>query len=208
MDGVFMKNMIKWIGILLAFVFSFTLLDAYRDRQLLRGSVIRLHVVGASDGHEDQSVKLHVRDAVLAWIEEETANIGTAEEANAFLSAHLPELEQVANHALSAAGSEDCAAVTLLEEAFPVRDYETFSLPSGVYRSLRIRIGEAQGKNWWCVVFPTLCLGTTTAEMRDTAASAGFDETLTNTLSGERGYELRFFLLDCIGMLENFLHMG
>lgn len=203
-----MRQIIKWVTILLTFVGFVTLADTYSDRQFLHDSLIRLHVVGSTDKTEDQAVKLQVRDAVTAWIQTQMRGVETAEEARIFLRDHLEDLEQVANRTLEDSGFSDRASVSFLEEEFPVREYDTFSLPSGVYYSLRIRIGEGQGRNWWCVVFPSLCLGATTQQMQDTAASAGFEEDLTNALTGEDGYEYRFFLLDCLGMLENFFHMG
>ena len=86
-----------------------------------------------------------------------------------------------------------------------MRQYDTFALPSGVYESLRISIGEAQGKNWWCVVFPSLCMPAVGENFSDAAAGAGFDDGLTNTLQQKKGYEIRFFLLDWLGWLENLL---
>ena len=208
MDGVFMKHIIKWLAILLAFVVVVTLADIAADRRELHDSLIRLHVVGASDDAADQAVKLQVRDAVTAWIQSEMVGVETAEDAKAFLRDHLTDLEAVANRELEDAGVSDRASVSFLEEEFPVREYDTFTLPSGVYHSLRIRIGEAEGRNWWCVIFPSLCLGTTRDAVTDTAASAGFDRKLSDTITGEEGYELRFFLLDCLGMVENFFHKG
>ena len=208
MDGVFMKEIIKWTALLLIFVAVVTMVDVVSDRQKLHESLIRLHVVGASDEEADQAVKLRVRDAVTGWLQQELAGIHQAEQARTYLREHLSQIEEIANRTLADAGSSDTATVSFLEETFPARDYDTFSLPSGVYHSLRIRIGEAEGKNWWCVVFPSLCLGTTVSEMENTAVSAGFDEQLTGALTREKEYELRFFLLDCLGMLENFFHLG
>ena len=203
-----MKRIIKWTAILLVFVCFVTLADLVSDKTQLRDSLIRLHVVGASNAADDQAVKLRVRDAVMAWIQREMRGIDSIDDARTYLRSHLADLESVANGTLEENGVTDRASVSFLEEEFPVREYDTFSLPSGVYQSLRIRIGEAEGKNWWCVVFPSLCLGATAEEMRDTAAASGFDDDLTDTLTGERGYEIRFFLLDCLGALENFFHRG
>lgn len=208
MDGVFMRKIIKWTAILLAFICFVTAADLISEKQQLRDSLIRLHVVGASDEEPDQAVKLQVRDAVTAWLQAEMSGIDSIDGAKSFLRSHLTDLEAVANETLECAGKPDRAAVSFLEEEFPIREYDTFSLPSGVYQSLRIRIGEAEGRNWWCVVFPSLCLGATKTEMKDTAVSSGFDADLTNALTGEDGYELRFFLLDCLGTLENFFHRG
>ena len=202
-----MREIIKWTAALLVFVLLVSVVDLMDDRKELHDSLIRLHVVGASDGQADQTVKLQVRDAVTEWLQKELDGIHNAAQAREYLRGHLSEIEAVANDALVKAGITDRAAVSFLEEEFPVREYETFSLPSGIYHSLRIRIGGAEGKNWWCVVFPSLCLGATSEEMRDTAVSSGFDGQLADTLTGENGYELRFFLLDCLGMLENFFHL-
>ena len=76
-------------------------------------------------------------------------------------------------------------------------------MPAGTYDALRITVGEGQGQNWWCVVFPQLCLPAVSEGFEDTAAGAGFSDSLTGALEGE--YQVRFFLLDCLGWLENFL---
>lgn len=174
-----------------------------KDRQSLRSDLIRLHVVADSDSEEDQAVKLQVRDAVIAALQDKMDSSWDASQAKAYLQAHLEEIQAVANETLEALGSTDTAAVTLGLEEFPVRYYDTFTLPSGVYESLRVTIGEGEGKNWWCVVFPSLCVSATSEGFSDTAAAAGFPESLTDTLTGE--YEIRFFLLDCLGKAENFL---
>lgn len=202
MDGVFMRKILCTCLILALLVGAASLVI---DRQRLREDLIRLHVVGASDAEADQTVKLQVRDAVTAALADVVSAFPDARAAYAYLQAHLADIEQIANDALAAAGVSDRATVTLGEEAFPTRQYDTFSLPAGVYRSLRIRIGQAQGRNWWCVVFPGLCASATTEGFRDTAAGAGFSDTLTDTLRQEQGYEVRFFLLDCLGWLQNWL---
>lgn len=173
------------------------------DKQLLRENLIRLHVVANSDSQEDQAIKLEVRDAIIAALQEGMDTSVDADEAKEYLSAHLTDLEMVANAALARAGSTNTATVTLGMEEFPVREYDTFSLPSGVYESLRVTIGEGEGHNWWCVVFPSLCVPATSADFTDAAVAAGFPEDLANTLAGD--YEVRFFLLDYLGRLENFL---
>ena len=103
-------------------------------------------------------------------------------------------------------GSGETAKITFLKEEFDTREYDTFSLPAGVYESLRITIGEGAGKNWWCVVFPSLCVPATTEGFADTAAGSGFDNSLTGALGNNGGYKVRFFLLDCLGRIENFFH--
>ena len=173
------------------------------DRQTLNDNVIRFHVVAASDSEADQSVKLKIRDGVMEYLQPVLAELPTAEEAKAWLEEHLAELKAVADRILAENGCSETAAVTVREETFTTRKYDTFTMPAGVYDALRITVGEGQGQNWWCVVFPQLCLPAVSEDMEAAAAGAGFSDSLTGALEGE--YEVRFFLLDCLGWLENFL---
>ena len=173
------------------------------NKQTLREDLIRLHVVANSDSREDQTIKLHVRDAILAHLQDAMGDIENVQDAKAFISESIPQLRRVANDVLVSCGEEPDAVVTLGEETFDTRYYDTFKLPAGIYESLRITIGEGQGKNWWCVVFPSLCLPATSEGFEAVAAGAGFDEALLGALEGEQGYEVRFYLLDLLGKLEN-----
>ena len=174
------------------------------DRQKLQNELVRLHVVAASDSEEDQAIKLQVRDAVLESLQDGLEDATDIEAAKQYIASQLPKLESVANEVLAAAGCGDVATVSLQVEEFAARVYDTFSLPAGLYDSLRITIGEGEGRNWWCVTFPTLCIPATTEGFEAVAAGAGFSEELTGSLTGE--YEVRFYLLDLLGQLENFLH--
>ena len=203
-----MKKCLKRIGIcalLAALVWGGTVIA---DRQRLREELVRLHVVAASDSEEDQALKLQVRDAVVESLQEGLADVADVDQAKAYLQENLPKIEAVANQVLQAAGCEDVATVSLAVEEFATRVYDTFTLPAGIYESLRITIGEGEGHNWWCVVFPSLCVSATSEGFEETASCAGFPDSLTGALEGEEGYEVRFFLLDALGELENFLHRG
>jgi len=190
--------------LIVALLISFgTLLSERKD---LGDRLIRLHIVANSDSPADQAQKLQVRDAVTDYIRVSMESVESLEEAKNWLLSQLPVIQAIADGILSDCGQK--TVVTLEKESFPVRDYETFSLPSGVYESLRISIGEAQGKNWWCVVFPQLCIPATSEAFGDTAVGAGFSESLTKTLTHENGYEIRFFFLDWLGKLQNLLHRG
>lgn len=124
----------------------------------LSDAVVRLHVVANSDREEDQRVKLLVRDAVLKEAAGWYGEAETLEEANAALCVHLGAIESAANEALQKSGSSDKAKVQMTDQYFPTRDYEDFSFPAGKYRTLKIVIGKGEGHNWWCVVFPALCI--------------------------------------------------
>lgn len=178
------------------------------DRYRLRQNLIRLHVVANSDTFEDQQRKLMVRDAVTASLEKELQNVKDTELAKLYLQEKLPYIQLIAENTLQALGCKDEVIVSLCREAFDTRVYDTFTLPAGVYNALRIVIGEGQGRNWWCVVFPSLCIPVTSESFEDTAAAAGFPEELNHALTGEDGYELRFAILDVMGRLENILFQG
>ena len=203
-----MKKCLKRIGICLMLVCFVLAGSLILDRQKLRSELIRLHVVAASDSAEDQALKLRVRDAVVESLEAGLADVGDVDQAKAYLEENLPKIEAVANRVLQEAGCGDLATVSLAVEEFATRVYDTFTLPAGLYDALRIVIGEGEGHNWWCVVFPSLCVPATSEGFQDTAAGAGFSDALTGTLTGEEGYEIRFFLLDALGSLENLLHAG
>jgi len=208
MDGVFMRKLMKFLLAAQLLVCLVLVGMLIADKQALRENLIRLHVVADSDAVFDQTVKLQVRDAVIQTVQQDLQQYSGTQEAKTYLLSRLDELEAVANEALRAAGSYDTATVTLCQEEFPMRQYDTFSLPSGVYESLRVTIGSGQGQNWWCVVFPSLCVGAASKDVRDMAASAGFADSLSSALTGEDGYEISFFFLDCLGKLENFFHFG
>ena len=177
------------------------------DKQMLQEKLIRLHVVANSDSEQDQNDKLIVKDAVISYLQENTANIQSTADAKKFLSKNLDKIQQVVNQTLEKMQVPYIGKVSLDLEKFSTRVYETFSLPSGVYNALRIELGTGAGENWWCVAFPSLCMPKTSEEFHTKAIEAGLQENLVGTISDEQ-YKIRFFLLDCIGKIENFFYFA
>ena len=126
--------------------------------------VVRLHVVANSNGAEDQAVKLLVRDAVLEEAARWYQGAGSMEEASSQLCTHLQSIAGAARQVLGEQGVGYSATAQMTEMYFPTRDSGDFRLPAGRYRTLRVTLGEGAGKNWWCVVFPSLCLPAATQE--------------------------------------------
>ena len=120
--------------------------------------VVRLHVIAHSDLPEDQAVKLQVRDAVLAAARKLLARCENAGEAWQTLNDHLTEFLEAASARLEEIGCDADVSVQAGVFAFPDRTYGDVTLPAGDYRALRVIIGSGEGKNWWCVLFPDLCL--------------------------------------------------
>lgn len=177
-------------------------LDLRSDLSALQNELVRLHVVGASDSEEDQAVKLSVRDAVTEYLAPLMASVPDAASAEALLRRELPTITQRANEILQKAGCALKALVTVEEEQFPAREYDTFRLPAGTYKTLRIIIGPGQGHNWWCVLFPGLCIPATSRDFREAANMSGMPDSLSRTLTARSGpYELRFYCLDLLGRI-------
>lgn len=203
MDGVFMYKRLKAIVICATIAGIIWCGMLISDKQKLHQELIRLHVVANSDTKDDQCIKLQVRDAVRSSLSQALHDVSDVEQAKKWIGDHLLWIQDIANDALAQAGSEDRAEVTFCEEAFDKRIYDTFSLPAGIYNSLRIIIGEGEGQNWWCVAFPELCTPATADEFEAAAVNSGFSDELSNTLSQKDGYEIRFFFLDFLGQVEN-----
>lgn len=166
--------------------------SALRTQEAVAEKVVRLHVLANSDSQEDQALKLRVRDKVL---ERATALLEASadrKEAEGLLRGDLLEIERIAAEEIAAAGYDYSVTAQLTNTDFPTREYDGFSLPAGNYLALRVVIGEGQGQNWWCVVFPPLC----TAAASDVSASAlaaGFSEEEVGLITEENeGYILKF----------------
>ncbi len=167
------------------------------SRSALAGQVVRLHVIANSDSDADQALKLQVRDAVLELATPLLEGVDSQQAAEAALLLHLDELAQAGRAVLEQAGSRDAVAVSLTDQWFPTKVYDGFSLPAGTYRALRVVIGEGKGQNWWCVVFPPLCLASVTEEVAVTAADAGLTEDQVALITGQDGgYVLKFKLIE------------
>ncbi len=171
--------------------------------QRMAEKIIRLHVVANSDSDVDQAVKLRVRDAVLREAQNVLSDASDAKQA---IAAQLPALEAAANAELRRQGSGDTACVSFRRELFPTRDYDTFSLPSGVYQSLRVTIGEGAGHNWWCVIFPSLCVPATADGFADAAAAGGFSDAEIGLMTRANGaYTVKFRSLELLQALKKYL---
>ena len=168
-----------------------------REQTELSGRMIRLHVIANSDSAEDQALKLAVRDRVLEQAEglyPAGADLDTAREA---LEDSLTELAAAGRREVEARGYDYPVTAAITQCWFPTKEYDGFSLPAGEYTALRVVIGEGEGKNWWCVAFPPLCLGAA-SETVDDAVSAGLftpDQGALMTREGQE-YVLKFKALE------------
>ena len=162
-------------------------------------NVLRLHVLANSDSNEDQTLKLEVRDRIL----EETATLfkdcKTKDEAREAVESNLDKIREIAEQTVREAGYDYSVSVSLGEEEYPTKNYEECCFPAGEYLSLRVVIGEAEGENWWCVLFPPLCIDAA-GESREVFAEVGLTDEQYSfiTETDNPKYKVRFKLLEVI----------
>ena len=206
MKTTYARRLRRWELALLLGTALAALLGAALDgtQAALADKVIRLHVLANSDSPEDQALKLEVRDRVLEAAEELLPEGADRAETEAVLREHLEELAAAGAQAVGAAGYDYPVTASLEQDCwFPTKQYTDFALPAGEYTALRILIGEGDGRNWWCVVFPPLCLGSVSETVEQTALQAGLTPGEVSLISGEEeGYVVKFKAVEWVEELQ------
>ena len=162
----------------------------------VRTGVLRLHVTANSDSPEDQEVKLQVRDAALAAGAAAFTGASSSAEAAERLKPALHSLQRAAERVLRKNGCAYGARAALVDEYFSTRSYGDVTLPAGRYAALRITLGSGEGKNWWCVMFPPLCLPAARKQEPDDDAYAVWNGAGAAVVQPENGYEIRFRIVE------------
>lgn len=190
-----MKGLRVWeISLLLALcVGALSGVWAQRTQTELASQMVRLHVLAVDDSDAEQTVKLAVRDAVLEYLQPVMTGITDAEAAAEQLQCRMGSIRRAAE----TAAEGRAVSVTLSQEYYPTRVYDSFSLPAGQYLSLRVTLGQGQGRNWWCVVYPPLC----TAAASDVAMETLAGDTAA-IITEQEGYVYKFRLLEWWGELR------
>ena len=191
-----MRAILSLSAIVLALTVAFSFLPVFGE-EAVYDDVIRLHVIANSDSDADQADKLAVRDAILSYISGELDGVSAVGEASEHIGSLLGDVETIAADALAARGTALPVRAEFGREEYPEREYDGYLLPSGTYVSLRVVIGEGEGRNWWCVLFPRLCTG---AAKRDDFIEAGLTSEgyrmITDTEKPR--YKVRFRLLEIL----------
>ncbi len=188
----------KRLDIIVIITFVLTLLSAdfftfYATAQQIEEQTLRLHILANSDGEEDQAAKLAVRDALLEGTGDLFTESHSSQQAILTANSHIPLIESIAQDTLQELGIEDEVKVYTTNMYFNTTSYEGFTMPAGNYDAVRIEIGQAQGHNWWCVLFPPLCIPSVEGEA---TVSEMFDEDQLNLIESE--YDIRFKSLEII----------
>lgn len=182
---------VLFLGIFIVFV-SFSASD-FRD------GFVRLHILAESDSEMDQRIKLALRDDILAEYSKKLSRFSSSKEAQCVINELTAEIEEFCNSRLKEKGVDYTASVMLENEYYPNRVYEDVSLPAGNYMSLKIVLGNGEGQNWWCVLFPPLCLDAAKGEEAYIAAGLSKDDYQLIKNDRTSQYQLKFKIFEVLG---------
>lgn len=170
-----------------------------QQREGLIQSVLRLHIVADSDDPQDQAVKLAVRDALVSEYGQTLSQAESLEQAQELAGRLLPQMLDTARQTAAAQGCTLPITGEVGELSFPAVSYEGYTLPAGEYQAVRIQLGEGEGHNWFCVLYPAVCLDSSVA------LEQGMSSQQKEMLTHPEDYEIRFALLDGLMALWNWV---
>ena len=195
-----MKKITVFILALTVFVFFglFVTAQSLSEEREIYDMFLRLHIPASSDSEEDQAVKLKVRDAVIDCTISTDSSLLLQSFNGSEISSMTNEITFTANKVLRENNMDYQARVSVVKEHYPEREYDGITLPAGEYTSLKIELGEAEGKNWWCVLFPQVCVGC--ARPTEALAEVGFTANQIKLLTESEDYEyvVKFKLLEIV----------
>lgn len=199
-----MKFFLSLSCCILAFAMVVSFLPVNGEEEIY-DNMIRLHVIANSDSEEDQELKLKVRDAVLGELSDKLEGDNKAG-ALRRIEDMLPQIENAAKSVIDGEGEVYEVKAELGEEIYPVRYYENYVLPEGKYTSLRVVIGEGEGKNWWCVLFPPMCTAVGVKENEENFIAAGFTSEQYKLIKKDSSqkYKVRFAILEILSDVLGF----
>ena len=189
-------NLALFFGLMCAIFLSFA--DFNASCEDLRTNVLRLHIIANSDSTADQQLKLKIRDGIL---NESTRLFGEArdtEEALLIAEDNIDLYCDIANRVIAENGFSYKATARVGDSYFETREYEDFTLPAGYYKSLIISVGEAKGKNWWCVIFPEVCIPAASGSLSDTVS-----EKSSEVANRSNRYIMRFKAVEIYENIKN-----
>lgn len=174
----------KTINLLIVLLFIYIFISAHNYVSAvsnnLSEAVFRLHVLANSNSEEDQALKLKVRDNLINYMNTICSNCSTKEDAILIANEHKSDFQKIAEETIAENGYDYEVKININNFYFPTKNYGDISLPAGYYDALRVEIGEAKGKNWWCVMFPSLCFIDVSSGIVDEEAKENLQENLDN----------------------------
>lgn len=171
-----MKLLVKSLCIAFVLTVIYSVIPFQAECNQISNEVFRLHILANSDSEEDQNLKLKVRDRLLKYTDEIFNSASSSQEAESLAKENLQKLEAIAQDEVYANGYDYEVKAEIVNMYFTTRYYDRYTMPSGMYDALRITIGSGEGHNWWCVMYPSICL----------SAAVDSDEKVDNTFSKEQ----------------------
>ena len=187
-------------GLICALLLSVSHFNAACDD--LRQNVLRLHIIANSDSEADQSLKLKIRDEILKETGDLFINCNELENAEKTVKENLNSFRDIANRVIEENGFDYTATASFGKSDFSTRYYDDFTLPAGEYNSIIITLGEGEGKNWWCVVYPTVCISAATkGDLKDTVKAES-----AQIAKGGKRYVMRFKTVEIYEKIKNYIN--
>ena len=193
-------------SLLLGLIFSvlFNIVNFSAKCSKISEKVLRLHIIANSDSDEDQNLKLRVRDNILKYFSRN--NFTSLEETKIFASEHINDLVSLSQDEVFNSGFDYNVSGSICKSSFNTRTYDNFTLPAGVYDSLKIIIGDGKGKNWWCVIFPPMCVPAAEDCLTDDDSyDDNFEDDEKNIIENEPKYKIRFKIIEIIEKLHEYI---
>ena len=197
-----MKTIEKSIILSLIITILLSIVCFHGNCENISKKVLRLHILANSNSTVDQNLKLKVRDRILKESNNLFNDVKDKEDAKKIVRSHLPEIKEIAEDEIKLQGFNYPVEVKLEKTYFNTRQYDDITLPAGQYEALRVLIGEGKGKNWWCVIFPSICLGSAkgTSSMEEI-----LNDQETDIVEESQNYEIKFKIIEIFSSIENFL---
>ena len=213
-----MKKSIKYLNtyFILIFLFCIYIIFCVQSYSVavsseLSNAIFRLHVLANSNSNEDQKLKLKVRDALLSYMNNLCSSCNTKKEAMEIANKHKDEFQKIAENVIIENGYTYPVKININNFYFPTKSYGDISLPSGYYDALRVEIGNSEGKNWWCVMFPSLCFIDITSGIVDSDGKEKLEENLDSEsyklisqTQTSPEFKFKFKLLEIFSQVELF----
>ncbi len=198
----FFKNDIA-VAMVCAIIFTaaFSLAGFETNCEKLRQNILRLHILANSDSNYDQTIKLKVRDCILETSENLFENLSSKEEALSLAKENIPLFKKAAQNKLKELGYNKKVEISVGKAYFNTREYENFTLPAGEYDAVRVLIGEAEGKNWWCVMFPSMCIP---AASQSHSLDEAVEKEPAEIAQNAPKYKMEFKIVEWFEKIKNF----
>jgi len=190
-------------SIILGFIFSvlFSIVNFSSKCDVVREKVFRLHVIANSDSEEDQSLKLKIRNKVIEYFSGH--NFKNLDEAKKFSIENKMDIQNLCQEEIYNQGFNYKVNIDISKYGFNTRIYDKIALPAGVYDSIRILIGEGKGKNWWCVIFPQMCVpAAEDCNVDKNAYDDIFSDDDKDLVENESQYKIKFKIIEIIEFIH------